>query len=134
MPKTTTPTSPGLRQAREARRHNPLSDDILATGVLRQKSGKRKSRPDEDDEARFVDPKSSRRILKIGRDLAEEDLQQRQEPRTALPNIAFSFESRFSGDVEDIDEDLQYDSEVWADEEEEIAEEVVRFLSGRVPA
>ncbi|KAI9769960.1 MAG: snoRNA-binding rRNA-processing protein [Geoglossum simile] len=120
MPKATTP----LRQTREARRHNPLSDDILATGTLRQKSGKRKPRRDADDVAEFVDSKSSRRILEIGRDLAEEDLQRRREPSATPSNAAFSFESRFSGDVEEIDEDVQYDSEVWADEEEVVVEEV----------
>jgi essential nuclear protein 1 len=129
MPKATTPASPRLRQAREGRRHNPLSDDILAASSLRQKPGKRKARHDADNEARFVDPKSSRRILKIGRDLVEEDLQQqRLEPS----NGAFLFESRFGGDVEE-DEGAQYESEDWADEEEEIVEEVVRFFSSQTP-
>jgi essential nuclear protein 1 len=129
MPKAATP----LRQMKEARRHNPLSDDILATGTLRQKSGKRKPRRDEDDDAGFIDPKSSRRILEIGRDLLEEDLQKRQELSIAPHNTAFSFESRFGGDVDEIDEDAQYDSEVWADEEEAIVEEVVRSPSSHMP-
>ncbi|KAH0558651.1 hypothetical protein GP486_004698 [Trichoglossum hirsutum] len=121
MPKATTPASPRSWQAREGRRHNPLSDDILAANTVRKKSGKRKARRDDDDEERFVDSKSSRRILKIGRDLVEEDLQQREAGKT---NTAFLFESRFGGDTERDDEDVHYESEDdWEDEEEEMVEE-----------
>ncbi|KAI9681538.1 MAG: snoRNA-binding rRNA-processing protein [Caeruleum heppii] len=117
MPKATTPTSPALRQAW---RHNPLSDDLVATGPLRTKSGKRKARREEDAEESFVDSKASRKILKIGQDLADEDL---LSNRIEAVNPAFAFESRFEDDLIQ-EEEVQYDDdEAWGDAEEEIVEE-----------
>lgn len=70
MPKATTPTA-----NRGARRHNPLEDDILATGILRNKPAKKGSRNGDEDEGQdaFVDSKASKNILRIGRELAEEE-------------------------------------------------------------
>ncbi|KAI9869768.1 MAG: snoRNA-binding rRNA-processing protein, partial [Pleopsidium flavum] len=119
MPKATTPTSPGLRQAR---RHNPLSDDLVASGPVRTKSGKRKSRRDEVEKDSYVDAKSSRRILKIGQDLVEEE---RAEHPIPAPNAAFAFESRLGGRVDTDDEQHNRDDEDdWGDEDEEIVEEI----------
>jgi essential nuclear protein 1 len=118
MPKEMSLASP----SRQVRRHNPLSDDLLATGPLRNKPGKRKSR--NDDEEKFVDSKSSRKILKIGRDLAEED---EKDNTVDASNAAFGFTSRF-GDIEDAEEDAydqDDDEEVWGDEDDEVVEEVV---------
>jgi len=124
MPKATTPTSPGARQAR---RHNPLSDDLVASGPLRTKSGKRKSGKDEGERDNYVDAKSSRRILKIGQDLAEEE---RAEHPIATPNAAFAFESRLGGSVDSDDEQHRRDdNDEWGDEDEEIVEEVVSTKS-----
>ncbi|KAI9836094.1 MAG: hypothetical protein M1819_001708 [Sarea resinae] len=120
MPKATTPTS----GSRQARRHNPLSEDYQTTGPLRTKSGKAKSKKgdDEDEGDKFVDSKSSRRILKFGQELVEED---QAEQNTATSNTAFNFESRF-GEDDDSDDGLQYnDDDAWAaDDVEEIVEEV----------
>jgi essential nuclear protein 1 len=108
MPKATTP------DARHGRRHNPLEDDLTATGgVLKNKAGKRKSRG-EDEEA-FVDSKASRKILRMGQELADEDEEQN---KAAAPNPAFDFESRF--DTED-DEQPDVEYEEW-DEEGEVEE------------
>ncbi|KUJ14167.1 rRNA processing protein-like protein Bystin [Mollisia scopiformis] len=109
MPKATTPVS-----ARQGRRHNPLEDDLTATGgTLKLKTGKRKSRPE--DEEQFVDSKASRRILRMGQELADEDDEQKM---SAAPNPAFEFESRFDNADQDTP---QEEYEEW-DEEGEVEE------------
>lgn len=112
-------------RSRFARRHVPLEEDLTATGPLRQRSKKRKARP-EDDGGGYVDSRSSRKILKIGQDLADEE---QEENVAAAPNPAFTFESRFGGVSEppEEEEDGQYDAEAWGDEEDGIVEEVVGF-------
>ena len=80
--------------------HVPLAEDLTASGPLRTKSKKRKLRADNDDEFAlkdndYVDARSSRKILKIGQDLQEEEI---AEHKSNLPNPAFTFESRFGGD------------------------------------
>lgn len=115
MPKATTPTS--ARQA--GRRHNPLESDILATGVLRQKAPKRKSKSDEDADNQFIESKASKKILQLGRELADEDRAE-PEPSISAPD-AFGLGSRF------IEEDEQEggafeDDEAWGDEDEVVEE------------
>ncbi len=119
MPKSRTQSSSGPKNGR---RHNPLSDDIVATGPLREKTKKRKTRPDDAGD-KFVDSGSSRKILKIGQDLLEEE---QEEDAVNAPNPAFAFESRFA-EESDPDEDARIDNEeAWGDEDEEVVEEVVR--------
>ena len=109
-------------RSRSARRHAPLEEDLTATGPLRHRSKKRKARP-EDDGSGYVDSRSSRKILKIGQDLADEE---QQETVAAAPNPAFTFESRFGGTSEPEEEDDdRYDDEAWGDDEDEVVEEVV---------
>lgn len=113
-------------RSRSARRHAPLEEDLAATGPLRQRSKKRKARP-ADDGSGYVDSRSSRKILKIGRDLVDEE---QQENLAAAPNPAFTFESRFGGGSEpneEEEEEGQYDDEAWGDEEDDMVEEVVCF-------
>ena len=118
MPKARTLGSSGPKNAR---RHNPLSDDIVATGPLREKTKKRKTRS-EDTEDKFVDSASSHKILKIGQDLLEEE---KEEQVVRVPNPAFAFESRLA-DESDPEEDTRiHDEEAWGDEEEEVVDEVV---------
>lgn len=120
MPK---PRTPGSSGPRNARRHNPLSDDIVATGPLREKTKKRKIRSG-DAEDKFVDSGSSRKILKIGQDLLEEE---QEENVVTAPNPAFAFESRFAQES-DSDEDARIGGEeAWGDEDEDVVEEVVSF-------
>ncbi|EXJ58191.1 hypothetical protein A1O7_05616 [Cladophialophora yegresii CBS 114405] len=114
-----------------ARRHVPLEDDITTSGGrLRTKSitGKRKSRSDEDAKGDgYIDARSSRKILAIAQDLAEEDAADRQAAggRFVSPtNAAFAFDSRFAGEDGDENEDTaahgQYDEEEeWMPEEDE---------------
>jgi len=124
MPKT--PTSP---DARQARRHNPLTEEYVPSHPFKQKSAKRKKLSKEDrDEEHFIDSKASRKILKIGQELADEDQEEANARRNAqrpLVNPAFAFDSRFGEDEVEEDELGEYDDdEAWGDEEE-IVEEVV---------
>ncbi|MCJ1363120.1 snoRNA-binding rRNA-processing protein [Acarospora aff. strigata] len=110
---------PGVRHAQ---RHNPLSDDLVASGPLRTKSKKRKGRADEDENHSYVDAKSSRRILQIGQVLAEEEL---EEHTIKAPNAAFAFDSRIEEDAVSEDEQQHQDEdEGWGDENDEVVEEV----------
>jgi essential nuclear protein 1 len=113
MPKATS----SVAEARQLRRHNPLEDDLLATGPLRSKPSKRKSGKQDDSEDNFVDSRASRNILRIGQELADEEEEAQRIPK---PNIAFDFNSR----LEDEDQDVGFeDEEEWGDEDE-IVEEV----------
>ena len=119
MPKATTPTA-----TRQGRRHNPLEDDITATGVLRTKAGKRKSQDIdvEDNAENFVDSKASKNILRIGRELAAEDDSGKPRPPPPAPVDNFGYDSRFD-DAEE--QDKLYaaeDDEAWGDDDEEVEE------------
>ncbi|KAK4691051.1 essential nuclear protein 1, partial [Lecanoromycetidae sp. Uapishka_2] len=108
-------------RSRSAQRHKPLAEDITATGLLRTKSKKRKARP-ENEEGGYVDSRSSRKILKIGQDLADEE---QKEYAAAAPNPAFTFESRFGAGYESDRSDAWHDDdEAWGDEEKDVVEEV----------
>lgn len=115
--------------SRDARRHNPLAEDYTPTHPLKQKAGKKRKSLREDDEGEhYVDSKSSRKILKIGQDLAEEDQQEQKALYAPAANPAFAFESRFGAeeDADEQDASVHDDDEAWGDEEEEeIVEEVV---------
>jgi hypothetical protein len=124
MPKT--PTSP---DARQARRHNPLTEEYVPSHPFKQKSAKRKKLSKEDrDEEHFIDSKASRKILKIGQELADEDQEEanaRRNSQRPLVNPTFAFDSRFGEDEVEEDELEEYDDdEAWGNEEE-IVEEVV---------
>ena len=108
----------------KARRHNPLSEDIKVTGPLRENARKRKVRPDDEAE-RYIDSKSSRKILKIGQDLVDEE---QQEAGLIAPNPAFTFESRFDDEYCLLEAGQDDDEEAWGDEGDDIVEEVVSSL------
>lgn len=112
MPKATTPN-------RGQNRHNPLADDYLVTAIPKNKAPKKKSsRKGEDGEA-YVDAKASEQILKLGRQLAEEDAQVTAPPESN----AFGFESRFPQEqTEPFGHDDEVEAEAWGDEEEEVEE------------
>lgn len=72
-----------------------------------------------------MDSRASRKILKIGQDLADEE--EKENAQTA-PNPAFTFESRFGGDNDSEEEVAQHDDdEAWGDEEEDVPGDVVRI-------
>lgn len=110
MPKATTPKT--------SRRHNPLEDDIVATGLLRNKPTKR-SRDEDDNEEAFVDSKASKNILRIGRELAEEDDASKPAPIAPQTIDNFGYDSRFDEDQEAKTYD---DDEAWGDDNEEVEE------------
>ena len=113
-------------RSRSQRHQNPLAEDILATGPLRQRSKKRKAKED-DDENSYVDSRSSHKILRIGQELANED---QEETKVEKSNPAFNFESR-NGDGSDHDQDEGFDDEeAWGDDVEEEIEEIVCIEDG----
>lgn len=115
MPKATTP-------ATASRRHNPLEDDLTASGgILKNKPAKRKSRHQEEGD-QFVDSKASRKILRLGQELADED---EATDRTQDAKPIFNFETRSEGEEEDTYED----EEAWAGIDEEVGEVDVDELS-----
>lgn len=101
------------------RRHKPLADDLSPTAHLRAKStttttGKRKSRSFEENGDGYIDALSSRKILAIAQDLAEEDDVQRAKiGAVGVPNAAFAFDSRIGVEVSGEDEGgrEQYDDD-----------------------
>lgn len=115
MPKATTPTA----AARQERRHNPLEDDLTATGILKSKSGKRKSRHG-DEEEKFVDSKASRKILRIAQELADDDEGQQNIQQGEKISSAFDLSSRF--ETSEGEDQYGDDGEVWGDEDEVVEE------------
>lgn len=104
-----------------------LEQDTRDPGLLSIKSKKRKARREDENDG-FVDSKSSRKILRIGQELAEED----QTYPSVVSSSAFALESRFPGlpgSQEEPLSDPDLDQEAWGDEEEEV-EELVRAGNG----
>jgi len=118
MPKATTP------KALHGRRHNPLEDDLLATGLLKNKTGKSKREGAEPEEQSYIDAKASRNILAMSRSLIEEDQQEEAKKNAAIGPSAFDFDpSRFGADSDQEDEPHGKDDEAWGDEDD-IVEEI----------
>jgi essential nuclear protein 1 len=116
MPKATTPTA-----ARQGRRHNPLEDDLTASGGnLRAKSNKKRSKNRDDDaEDNFVDARASRNILRIGRELAEEENAGKAVKQPTVDT--FGYDSRFDDEAEG--EEVTFDDdEAWGDDDEVVEE------------
>lgn len=114
MPKATTPSN--------RRRHNPLEDDLVATGPLRAKAPKRKSRASKDEDSeQFVDAKASRNILQISQDLIREEQDAVPKPPAAQAYDSFAFGARAELD-EPTNDQVYEDDEAWGDEEEEVEE------------
>ena len=109
-------------RSRSAHRHRPLADDLTPTGPPKTKSKKRKNGPEHEDGG-YVDSRSSRKILKIGQDLIDED---QQDIVSAAPNPAFALESRFVGSSDSEEDQRGYDDEdAWGDGEEDVVDEMV---------
>ncbi|KAL2175660.1 Bystin-domain-containing protein [Thermothelomyces heterothallicus CBS 202.75] len=107
------------------RRHNPLEDDLLATGILKNREGRPSKRADRKhaEEQPYVDAKASRKILEMSRDLIDEEERQSGSNDKGAPKpSAFDFDpSRFEGTSDREDEEFAND-EAWGDEEEEVEE------------
>ncbi|EQL01763.1 hypothetical protein G6O67_000571 [Ophiocordyceps sinensis] len=117
MPKTTAPVV-----SRQARRHNPLEDDITATGLLRNKPSKKRSRSTQDADDSFVDSKASQNILRIGRELADEEKAERRGAAVPEPTVDnFGYDSRFDDAVDEQGKTYD-DDEAWGDDDEVVEE------------
>jgi len=107
------------------RRHNPLEDDLLSTGVLKNREGRPSKRADRKhaEEQAYVDAKASRKILAMSRDLIdEEELQSGADDNGVSKSSAFEFDpSRLEGASDPEDEEFT-NEEAWGDEEEEVEE------------
>ncbi|KAF2225995.1 Bystin-domain-containing protein [Elsinoe ampelina] len=109
------------RDTRQERRHNPLSDDYQPKYAEKTRAPKRrKSNPEGDDEEGFIGSKASRKILKIGQDLVDEEAEELRAQQPAAPNKAFDFDARFGDDEQqEIEAEGDFDDvEGWEDEEE----------------
>lgn len=121
MPKA--PKSPGARPPR----HDPLAEEYAPSDPFKGKPAKRQKRANKDDkneEQNYVDSKSSRKILEIGRELEEEDQRESKARRPQDPSAAFDFETRL-GEPDDLDnEAVQYDEDddAWGEDDEEVEE------------
>ncbi|KAK4193687.1 Bystin [Podospora australis] len=109
------------------RRHNPLEDDLVATGVLKNREGRPSKRANktQTEEKTYVDARQSRKILDMSRDLLQEEDRPRdeEEDNEAGAPSAFEFDpSRFGGAGSDDEEEYTNGEEAWGDEEEEVEE------------
>ena len=127
MPKATTPTA-----ERRGHRHNPLENDILATGPLRLKPSKTKKTA-ETESQQYVDSKQSKNILRMSRQLvADEDDDKDVAVAETGPNV-FGLESRedFGDEEADEAEDTYgQDDEDGVPEEDEVAPEDLGVFNG----
>lgn len=109
----------------DRQRHNPLADDLVATGPLRTKPSKRKTRHEGQDEENYVNSKASKKILRMAQELEDENgIKRKSANATEATNRAFDLDSRFINDEDEDDEDVTYNEEEWGDEEEEEVEEM----------
>jgi essential nuclear protein 1 len=105
------------------RRHNPLEDDLVSTGVLKNREGKpsKRSAKTGAEEQTYVDAKASRKILAMSRDLIEEEeLQLNSNDNVSAPS-AFDFDQARLGPGSDQEEDF-VNEEAWGDEEDVVEE------------
>lgn len=116
---------PAARAQKGERKHVALEDDILATGPLKQKAPKRKQRHENEfGDEKFVDAKASKKILRIGQELADEDEAAEAKGKAEnVRNVAFEFEGVRDEESEEEEDEAKFDEETWGDEEE-IVEEV----------
>ncbi|KAI2635935.1 Bystin-domain-containing protein [Xylaria nigripes] len=115
MPKATTSGA--------GRRRGLDEEYLVGSGILKNKPSKSKGKSQDSDDERenYIDARSSRKILDIGRQLAEEDVPVRRPQNTAT---SFGFESRFE-DGEHEASGSQDEEEAWADDDDdEIVEHV----------
>ena len=100
----------------------PLADEISSIGPLKNRTKKRKLVVENEGNS-YVDPRSSRKILKIAQDLVDDE---EQAVNKGLRNFnpAFKIESRIL-DVENEDPGDDGEPEAWEDEDDEWVAELV---------
>lgn len=116
---------PAARAQKAERKHVALEDDILATGQVKQKAPKRKQRHENEfGDEKYVDSKSSAKVLKISREMVDEEEEEANKAKGEnVRNTAFEFEGVRDEDESEEEDDKKYEDETWGDEEE-IVEEV----------
>ena len=114
---------PSVKRSRSARGRVPLADEIESIGPLKNRAKKRKSVVENEGNT-YLDTKSSRKILRIGQDLADEEAEAANQDAHAS-NTAFNLDSRHL-DVENEDPEDEEVHEAWEDEDSEGFPEVVR--------
>ncbi|KAI9687912.1 MAG: snoRNA-binding rRNA-processing protein [Bathelium mastoideum] len=109
---------------RQSRHGTSLAQEYSPTQPLKQKPPKRrKTSGEEGGEDSYVDSKASRKILKIGQDLVEEEEAEKTAARPVQANPAFAFDSRLGVEVdEEQQERYEDDDDAWGDEVEETEE------------
>ena len=127
MPRATNSVS---ALSKERLRHKPLSEDLNATGLLREKLKKRKALPSHERENSFIDSRSSRKILKISQDLVDEE---HFESTKSLPKTAFTPGSRFEEPNDSDNESHQQEEDMWGDDDDdEPVDDVVRSFQHEI--
>ena len=114
---------------RQSQHQASLAQEYSPTQPLKQKPAKRRRTAKEDDDRdSYVDSKASRKILKIGQDLVEEDDAENSVARPTQPNPAFTFDLRIGNETneqrqeQDEDEDDDDDADAWSDEDDQAEE------------
>lgn len=107
------------------RKHVALEDDILATGQVKQKAPKRKQRHENEfGDEKYVDSKSSAKVLKISREMVDEEEEEANKAKGEnVRNTAFEFEGVRDEDGSEEEEEGKFEDDTWGDDEE-IVEEV----------
>ncbi len=115
---------PKATSSSQKRRHNPLEDDLVSTGVLKNREGRPSKRANKKqaEEQAYVDAKSSRKILAMSRDLIDEgELERGAQATTTSAPSAFDFDpSRLEGGSDQEEEFTN--EEAWGDEEDVVEE------------
>jgi essential nuclear protein 1 len=119
-------------QRPEQLRHVPLAEEYSPSHPFKQKAAKkRKSRQDEDGEQHaFVDSKASRKILKLGSDLAKEEAERERVTAVDGAPTKSPFDLTSFGDQDSDDAGEGYgedDDEAWENEEDDEVVEVEVF-------
>ncbi|KAI6247260.1 hypothetical protein HI914_04267 [Erysiphe necator] len=115
MPKIS--TVPSI--SKYTRRHNPLEADITAVASVKSRPPKRQKNF-QNEAANFVDSKATRKILRMGQELEDEDLKERN---SALKS-AFNFDVRIEYEENEEEEENEIEYDEWEDENAEEVFEV----------
>ena len=84
---------------------------------------KRKQRHENEfGDEKFVDAKASKKILRIGQELADEDEAEEAKNRPTIRNVAFEFEGVRDESEEEEEDEGKFGDEAWGDEEERVIE------------
>ncbi len=104
---------PSVKRSRSARGRVPLADEISSIGPLKNRIKKRKSVAESEDYT-YLDTKSSRKILRIAQDLADDEAKNATHD-VPIKNSAFGLNSRLLDTGSDDPEDDEA-PEAWEDE------------------